>query len=37
MGGDKISGVWCQLIGLVQVVAREGSVVVSAPLKRDVP
>jgi len=37
MGGDKTSGAWCQLIGLVHVVGREGGVVVSAALKRDVP
>lgn len=38
MGGDKISGAWCQLIGLVHVVGSEGGVIViRAALKRDVP
>jgi hypothetical protein len=30
VGGDKFSVAWCQPVGLLQVVGREGSVVVSA-------
>ena len=35
MGGDKLSVTWCQPIGLMHVVGRRGSVLVSAALKRD--
>ena len=30
MGGDKFSVAWCQPVGLMEGVGREGSVVVSA-------
>jgi hypothetical protein len=36
VGSDKFSVVWCQPIGLMQVVGREGGEVVSAALKTDV-
>ena len=36
MRSGKFSVVWCHPIGLMQVVGREGSVVVCVALKRDV-
>ena len=35
MGIDKFSVAWCQPVGLMQVVGREGSVVVSASSVRN--